>query len=117
MKPLLIVPVILYFRLAYLVLLVVMESNVTISFASKRFYLNIFSLSSKISETFSKIPSNRLLVETDSPFLAPIPMRGKKNEPSYIKYTVKKLAEIKNIDMAKMNNITTDNFDKLFFNK
>ena len=43
-------------------------------------------------------------------------MRGKKNEPSYIKYTVKKLAEIKNIDLSKMINITTNNFDKLFFN-
>ena len=75
-----------------------------------------FNNSKDLQNTFSKIPTNRLLIETDSPFLSPIPMRGKKNEPSYIKYTVKKLAEIKNIDMSKMINITTDNFDKLFFN-
>ena len=42
-------------------------------------------------------------------------MRGKKNEPSFIKYTIKKLAEIKNINMSEMINITTDNFNKLFF--
>ena len=75
-----------------------------------------FNSSKDLQSTFSKIPTNKLLVETDSPFLAPIPMRGKKNEPSYIKYTVKKLAEIKKIDMSQMINITTNNFDKLFFN-
>ena len=75
-----------------------------------------FNNSKNLQNTFSKIPTNRLLIETDSPFLTPIPMRGKKNEPSYIKYTVKKLAEIKNIDMSEMINITTDNFDELFFN-
>ena len=76
-----------------------------------------FNSSKDLQSTFSKIPTNRLLVETDSPFLAPIPMRGKKNEPSYIKYTLKKLAEIKKIDMSEMVNITTNNFDKLFFNQ
>ena len=75
-----------------------------------------FNNSKDLQNTFSKIPTNKLLIETDSPFLAPIPMRGKKNEPSYIKYTAKKLAEIKNIDWPKMINITTNNFDKLFFN-
>ena len=75
-----------------------------------------FKNSIELQETFKKIPLDKLLVETDSPFLAPIPMRGKKNEPSYIKYTAKKLAEIKNIDMSNIINITTDNFEKLFFN-
>ena len=75
-----------------------------------------FNNSIDLQNTFSKIPNNKLLVETDSPFLAPVPMRGKKNEPSFIKYTIKKLAEIKNIDMPQMINITTQNFEKLFFN-
>ena len=75
-----------------------------------------FNNSIDLQNTFSKIPNNKLLVETDSPFLAPVPMRGKKNEPSFIRYTVKKLAEIKNIDMSQMINITTQNFEKLFFN-
>ena len=75
-----------------------------------------FNNSIDLQNTFSKIPNNKLLIETDSPFLAPVPMRGKKNEPSFIRYTVKKLAEIKNIDMFQMINITSQNFEKLFFN-
>jgi len=74
-----------------------------------------FNNSKELQNTFSKIPNERLLIETDSPFLSPIPMRGKKNEPSYIKFTVQKLAEIKNIETSEMINITTKNFEKLFF--
>ena len=74
-----------------------------------------FNNSKELQNTFSKISTDKLLVETDSPFLAPVPMRGKKNEPSYIKHTVKKLSEIKNIDLVEMINITTCNFEKLFF--
>ena len=75
-----------------------------------------FNSSKDLQNTFSKIPDNKLLVETDSPFLAPVPMRGKKNEPSFIKYTLKKLADIKNIDVSEMISLTTKNFNNLFFN-
>jgi len=74
-----------------------------------------FTNSLSLQKTFAKIPSNRLLVETDSPFLAPSPMRGKKNEPSFIKYTIKKLADLKDLDEAEMINITSKNFENLFF--
>jgi len=74
-----------------------------------------FSNSEDLQKTFSKIPNNKLLVETDSPFLAPTPMRGKKNEPSFIKYTIKKLAELKELNETEMINITSKNFEKLFF--
>ena len=74
-----------------------------------------FSNSADLQKTFSKIPNNKLLVETDSPFLAPTPMRGKKNEPSFIKYTIKKLAELKELNETEMINITSKNFEKLFF--
>ena len=74
-----------------------------------------FSNSEDLQKTFSKIPNNKLLVETDSPFLAPAPMRGKKNEPSFIKYTIKKLAELKELNEAEMINITSKNFENLFF--
>ena len=74
-----------------------------------------FNNSTDLQYTFSKIPLNKILIETDSPFLAPIPMRGKKNEPSYIKYTLNKLAELKNINSKEMEKITTDNFNSLFF--
>ena len=74
-----------------------------------------FKNSTELQYTFKEIPLEKLLIETDSPFLAPVPMRGKKNEPSFIKYTLKKLAELKNIDKNKLDIITTDNFNKLFF--
>ena len=74
-----------------------------------------FSNSTDLQKTFSKIPNNKLLVETDSPFLAPAPMRGKKNEPSFIKYTIKKLAELKELNETEMINITSKNFENLFF--
>ena len=74
-----------------------------------------FSNSTDLQKTFSKIPNNKLLVETDSPFLAPAPMRGKKNEPSFIKYTIKKLAELKGLEETEMISITSKNFENLFF--
>ena len=73
-----------------------------------------FKNSSELRNTFSYIPNDRLIIETDSPFLAPVPMRGKKNEPSFIKYTLKKLSEIKKITFENMDKITTDNFNSLF---
>ena len=75
-----------------------------------------FNNSSDLQNTFAKIPNSKLLVETDSPFLAPVPMRGKKNEPSFIKYTLKKLADLKKVDETEMINLTTKNFENLFFN-
>jgi len=75
-----------------------------------------FSNSLDLQNTFKIIPLNRLLIETDSPFLAPIPMRGKKNEPSFIKYTLEKLSIIKNIQINDLDKITTYNFNKLFLN-
>ena len=73
-----------------------------------------FKNSVDLQDTFRNIPMEKLLIETDSPFLAPIPMRGKKNEPSFIKYTLHKLSSLKEITEEKMSNITTDNFNKLF---
>ncbi len=73
-----------------------------------------FKNSTDLQKTFKLIPLEKLLIETDSPFLAPEPNRGKKNEPSYIKYTAEKLAEIKEIDIKVLTKETTNNFDKLF---
>ena len=67
-----------------------------------------------MSNTVSKIPLNNLLVETDSPYLAPSPYRGKTNEPSYIIHTIEKLSEIKNISKENIISQTTNNFKKLF---
>ena len=97
----------------------------TAKFAEKLLELNSFFSASGIitfknatdlQKTFSLIPDNKILIETDSPFLAPVPNRGKKNEPSFIQFTANKLAEIKNINVSKLIEITTNNFNKLFFN-
>ncbi len=74
-----------------------------------------FKNSTDLQNTFKQIPLERLLIETDSPFLAPEPMRGKKNEPSFVRYTLNKLSELKSIDFDKLDKITTDNFNRLFF--
>ena len=74
-----------------------------------------FKNSQELQSTFKYLPLDKILVETDSPFLAPVPNRGKKNEPSFIDHTAKKLAEIKNLTKSKIDEITTNNFNKLFF--
>ena len=73
-----------------------------------------FKNSLELQETFKQVPLDNLLIETDSPFLSPVPMRGKNNEPSFIKYTLEKLALLKNIENFKLDKITSDNFNKLF---
>jgi len=75
-----------------------------------------FKNSTDLQETFKFLPFDKILIETDSPFLAPVPNRGKKNEPAFIDYTAKKLAEIRNVSKTELVKFTTDNFNKLFFN-
>ena len=73
-----------------------------------------FKNSTELADTISSIPMEKLLVETDAPFLSPLPHRGKFNEPSYIVHTVEKLSEIKKTSKETIMNYTTDNFKKLF---
>ena len=75
-----------------------------------------FKNSVDLQNTFKSLPLDRILIETDSPFLAPVPNRGKKNEPSFIDFTAAKLAEIKGIEKSELIKITTNNFNNLFFN-
>ncbi len=74
-----------------------------------------FKNSEDLRETFKILPLNKILIETDSPYLAPVPNRGKKNEPSFLYYTAQKLSEIKEISKSEISKITTDNFNRLFF--
>ena len=60
------------------------------------------------------IPLDRLLVETDSPYLAPVPKRGKTNEPAYVAHTAAKVAELKGVSVAELEATTTENFFRLF---
>tara|TARA_B100001057_G_scaffold499260_1_gene609225 strand:- start:5464 stop:6225 length:762 start_codon:yes stop_codon:yes gene_type:complete len=73
-----------------------------------------FKNSIELQNTFKFLPVEKLLIETDSPFLAPVPNRGKKNEPSFIKYTAEKLADLKNIPSKDLIQVTTQNFNNLF---
>ena len=73
-----------------------------------------FNNSINLTEAVSTIPIERLLVETDSPYLTPFPYRGKSNEPSYIVHTVEKLSQIKEVTKKTIMFSTTNNFMKLF---
>ena len=73
-----------------------------------------FKKSVNLANTFKEIPNDKILVETDSPYLAPVPLRGKPNEPSYIIHTVKFLSQLKNISFESFSDITTKNFFNLF---
>ena len=83
------------------------------------FYLSMsgiitFPKSNELCDIFSRIPVDKILVETDSPYLSPVPFRGKRNEPSYIINTVKKGAEIFSISSNSFSEITSKNFNRLF---
>ena len=83
------------------------------------FYISIsgivtFKAAEELRDHVSRIPMERLLVETDSPFLAPVPKRGKTNEPSFVAYTAAKVAELKGLEPDRLAAITTDNFFNLF---
>ena len=73
-----------------------------------------FKNADEIRNSCKKIPIDRILVETDAPFLAPVPYRGTRNEPSYITDTIKKVSEIKELTVEEVTNITTNNFFDLF---
>ena len=73
-----------------------------------------FKKSKELAQTFKEIPANRILIETDSPYLAPVPLRGKPNEPSYITHTARFLSNLKNIPYEKFSESTTQNFFNLF---
>ncbi len=67
-----------------------------------------------LQEIVCYLPLDRLLIETDSPYLAPSPMRGKPNEPAFVKYVAEKIAELKGISLEEVATITTNSFISLF---
>ncbi len=73
-----------------------------------------FPKSDALREVAAGLPAERLLVETDAPYLAPVPFRGKRNEPSYVAHTARVLAEVRGVSEAAVAELTTGNFRRLF---
>ena len=87
--------------------------------SNKNFYYGIggvltFKNAKKLINTYPKIPQERLIIETDAPYLTPHPHRGKRNEPVYTQFVAEKMSELSSLDYDKVANITTLNAKKLF---
>lgn len=92
------------------------EARKIVSFPN--FYFGIGGVvtykNSSLPELLTQIPLNRILLETDAPYLAPVPHRGKRNEPQFLTHIAKKMAEIYQLPIEKIDEITTENAKKLF---
>jgi len=73
-----------------------------------------FKNSKKVKEVVKKLPLKHLLIETDSPYLAPEPKRGRRNEPAYVRYVASQIGEIKGIPFNKVAEATSENFINFF---
>lgn len=87
-----------------------LDMNFYISFSG----IVTFKNATELKEVAKKVPMDRILIETDSPYLAPVPFRGKPNEPAYVRHVGEYLAELKGISFEELAHITTDNFYRLF---
>lgn len=87
-----------------------MELNFYISFSG----IITFKNAGKLREVARAIPLNKMLLETDSPYLAPVPMRGKPNEPAFLRYTAEYMAHLREITFDMLSEVTTENFFRLF---
>jgi TatD DNase family protein len=87
-----------------------MELGFLISFAGNLTYPK----AQPLRDVAMQVPLNRLLVETDAPFLAPIPNRGQRNEPAFVAHTARFLAELRGLIFEEISHITTKNFERLF---
>jgi len=73
-----------------------------------------FKNAKELQEVAKKVPLDRMLVETDSPYLAPVPNRGKPNEPAYVLYVAEKIAELRGLTLDEIAGVTTENYKQLF---
>ncbi len=73
-----------------------------------------FPRSNELREIARDLPAERLLVETDAPYLAPVPFRGKRNEPGHVVHTARVLAEVRGLTPDALADLTTTNFRRLF---
>ncbi|ARN75543.1 TatD family hydrolase [Oceanicoccus sagamiensis] len=87
-----------------------LDENYYISFSG----IVTFNNASALRDVAKKVPLERMLIETDSPYLAPVPHRGKKNEPKYVVEVAECIAQLRGISVEEVAGITSANFDKLF---
>jgi TatD DNase family protein len=73
-----------------------------------------FPKSNELRQIAGDLPGDRLLVETDAPYLAPVPVRGKRNEPAFVTHTARVLAEVRGLEPEALADLTTENFRRLF---
>ena len=73
-----------------------------------------FKNAQELREVARKVPLDRILVETDAPYLAPVPFRGKRNEPAFVKHTAEYLADLRGMEFPELAALTTENFFRLF---
>ena len=73
-----------------------------------------FPKSQALRDIAADLPADRLLVETDAPYLAPVPCRGRRNEPAYVAHTASVLASVRGIEPAALGDLTSANFFRLF---
>ncbi len=73
-----------------------------------------FKNAEELREVASKVPLDRILIETDAPYLAPVPFRGKPNEPGYVSYVAEKIAELRGLSVEEVGAISSQNFYRLF---
>lgn len=87
-----------------------MDLNFYISFSG----IVTFNSAKEIKDVAKKVPANRYLIETDSPYLAPVPFRGKPNYPTYVRYVAEQMAELRGVPVNKIADESTENFYTLF---
>ena len=73
-----------------------------------------FKNAQEIKDVARRVPLDRMLIETDSPYLAPVPFRGKLNEPAYVRYVAEEIARLRNVDVGEIAAATSANFFRLF---
>ena len=95
------------------VALAAIEMNFYISFSG----IVTFKKALELKEVASCIPLERMLIETDSPYLAPVPFRGKLNQPSYVKHVAEEIAKLRGITVEEVGEATSANFSRLFLNQ